>query len=345
MDFDRSTVLGLSYGIPLAGFVVILSVLSVVNRNINAFILKSVLGIEFNAQNTVDSRTVKQYLFVSTEDQLMGRVPAMRCYARFFSDLLVSAIFSTFIAVIFRTLIIGFENVRHGEKCPDFNSICYPNDESESNSPAICRQRTIANFSNKDTAYLCFALLYTDVNGIDVLETIGICGGLIGIISSIVPLTFHCSRHRKCLFQSFFCIILPLGAVAMLFATTLIDDDEVPTSVALMFSCLLIVLLTFGWVWAFRLSWNDAKHQQQYWGGKFPFCYCFRDKPAEIVTVDQKTTTVRWCYKKYEYYPFCCLSSCPVCCENQPNWGTEAEEDILHDVNFSPVQSTLSSTI
>ena len=119
-----------------------------------------------------------------------------------------------------------------------------------------------------------------------VLEAVGVSGGLLGIISCVVPLVFYASYYRKKLrWFSMLCVVLPLMVIAA-FIWVIYDAHPQKVSLLTILTFSLLIFMTCGaWIWAIIKSFKIAKPNDQ-------CCKC--------------GSKLKCCLQPYDYYPCCC---------------------------------------
>ena len=321
MDPTRSNFYALSYSVPFLSLVVIYGFLCCLNRRASSFIHRSILGVEINTEDDDKSSQLKQFFFVPIDDDVIENSPPIPCWIRIVSDLLCSAILAVFVAIIFQNLILGFQSVSEGGDCPSFQSYCFPAGRSEQTTNYTCAPGSKVNFSSPSNVYYCFGFLYSTVDAKEVVEVVGICGGLMGVLSSIVPLVYYLTRQKACLCVSLSFILLPIGIIILMIVisrASFIGPEGLSTLSWIIFS-LLIFMTGIAWIWGFIKSWQNTatmSSEKLQTIETCPFCYCF---PPHREGTCCKTRSnccescqglTKLCNRRYFYYPFCCLSVC-----------------------------------
>jgi len=87
-----------------------------------------------------------------------------------------------------------------------------------------------------------------------VLDTLGTCGGLLGLVSCIIPLVYHLSRYRKSWCLSCICFIIPAGTMAGFGVLIWLYWERGQSAVSAIAIILVIALIITGWVWGFSSS-------------------------------------------------------------------------------------------
>lgn len=323
MDPTRSNYYALSYSVPFLSIVVIFGFLSIINRRASTFVHRSILGVEVDEDDGVpsDKPNIKTFLFVPVDDEAISNMQPLRLWIRLVTDLVCSLILAVFVTIIFQNLVLGFASVSEGGNCPTFTADCFPAGRSNQRTNYTCEPGSKANFYSGATFYYCFGFIYSTANAKDVIDTIGICGGLMGVISSIVPLVFYLSRYKACLGLSFSFIVIPLTIIALMIAisrASFIGPEGLSTLAWIVF-CLLLFMTLFGWIWGFVKSWQETKPTNKPIE-ICPFCCCFKDKPKDANWTEQPgccqkegcLSFKKLCTTQYKYYPFCCLEKCGI---------------------------------
>ena len=259
MEPTENNFLALAFGVPFGGFAVIFFLISVANRRVNWFLLKNVVGIDWedNSKKKDEDKKkdkkkeiVKSYLSIQVDDGDVDGVPPLFCIVRFCSDLLASIILAIFLSIIFDTLIMSNQTLKWGDPCPAWDAYCFVNVPNAGNNRFNCSKGLPTNFSSYSPTIWCVGWVYPSVGVNDVLNTLGICGGLLGIVASIVPFTYYLSRYRNRFYLSVLCGIVPLIPIGMLGFIIWYTQPQAPSQIAIIVMALVILMVSIGWVWA-----------------------------------------------------------------------------------------------
>jgi hypothetical protein len=104
--------------------------------------------------------------------------------------------------IIFQKLILSSSRITNTRECPNFTANCFVfqnQNDITPHGPYTCKPGQIVNLSIQRSMW-CYNWVYNNKEISDILEALGICGGLLGIISSIVPFLYHLFSYEKCRF-------------------------------------------------------------------------------------------------------------------------------------------------
>jgi hypothetical protein len=315
---------GFSYGVPFGMFALLFFIMSIINKRAHAFIVETVLGIKLKSiqstdedsrQTVSDSKLNKNkttkipqqqssdngrkiwsleqhvdtFLYIEEKPEAKEQLP---CIVRFLCDIFSSAILSVLLEIIFEKCVLAYASIIIGDPCPDFNAECFGTSNGISNNgPFQCISGQNASFPVTSSHVNCYGWIYKDVTTDQVLDAIGVSGGLLGIVSCIVPLVYHLSYFKnRCWGISIFCAILPLLPIAAFILLIIWESPEVVSVVTIIAFSLVITMTCGGWIWAVYSS--------------SPGC-CF-DASSCYKTCFSNS---RWWLKTYKHYPCCCLGN------------------------------------
>lgn len=261
MTSTKTYYLSLAYGIPFGAFCLIFLLVTMIHKRVSWFVLHTVLGIDWSdksdqnndhstdnkniitkitnaskdkttqedqqtggSNNSTGKRMIKTYLYIDFDGDYEEDISPLRCIERFLSDILASAVLAIFVAIIFDSLILSSGRIMVGAKCPAYAADCFGKNRSADVGPFSCDDNKYANFSVTSKTLWCVGWVYQNKNMNDVLDTLGTCGGLLGIISSIVPFVYYLSYYKRCFWLSCCCCILlpsiPLAALGYIIYLT-----------------------------------------------------------------------------------------------------------------------------
>ncbi|CAM2716009.1 unnamed protein product [Rotaria socialis] len=196
-----------------------------------------------------DKQPLEKYLYIDFENG-DDVVPQLKCFIRVLSDLLTAAILAVFVSIIFSELILSNQTVKNGRKCPTFDADCFTTQGNYDVLPYSCIDGNYVNISNYNDYVWCVAWVYQDKTAQDVLDTLGTCGGLLGIISCIVPLVYYLSYNKKHNWLTCFCIVIPLSGFSGLAWMLWYTWDDRPSQLAVTAFAVAVSMMTIGWLWA-----------------------------------------------------------------------------------------------
>ncbi|CAF0834890.1 unnamed protein product [Adineta steineri] len=188
-----------------------------------------------------------------------------------------------------------------GDQCPDYNADCFgQSNGSVPNGPYKCAKNQNASFPLIPSSHVaCYGWRYNDVDAGDVIDAIGVSGGLLGIVAYIIPLVYRLSHYRNGYWWiSFFWGIIPLSAIGVFIFLFVHQSPEVPTLLTMLSFILLIVMTCGGWIWAVYTSYTD-------WSEPKPGC--LKNCCAKLSGSEQHPSMLGYCCRQYEYYPWCCI--------------------------------------
>lgn len=255
----------ISYVVPFALFVVILIFLPLIKERARFFIVDRVSGTRHvrrrrnqpaDEANNVD-RKIEMYLYVELEDDIKSTT----CN-RFISYFMTASILAVVLTIIFESCVLSTQGVIIGERCPDFPAECFSSIASFNCTPGY-----VVNSSVVEQTAWCFAWVYKYQSARDVIDAIGVSGGLLGIISCIVPLVFNISAYEDKPCKAFFWIWLPVLPLLALF---LVKQYVSPLSMSILAQTSLIVIFVLSsgaWLWAFLWMYKRKK-------GHYPWDRC-----------------------------------------------------------------------
>ncbi|CAF1429163.1 unnamed protein product [Adineta steineri] len=329
----------LFWAVPFVMFAVIFLIMSILNKRAHSYAVEHVLGIKLKSSKSktesletrssddgsterpvtivpnesINNNQVKvwslqqhteTFLYIEQEDEVQKK-EGLPCILRLLCDLFTSAILTILLEIIFLQCILSNQTVLTNSSCPDFDADCFSTYNGTLLGPFSCTKNAIANFSTDSPTLDCFGWVYKTTSTIDVLNAIGVSGGLLGLVSSIVPLVYYLSYFEKpfrCM--SWLGVIPLLGVWAGFLCFIFITHPKQPVLTVL--TCLLLIgMIYVGWGWAFYKTWPHSRiwSNERIWIRKCcgPRC-CF--------------------FTLYPYYPICCCG--------------KPERYSCFDVNISP---------
>ena len=272
--------LAVAWSVPLTAFVLMLAMMSVINKRVNWLLLRSVLGVVLGkpktdqstqtdarensgkasenstriAADNSDPDAPDQYLYINFDEEHKEDSRRLTYIQRFLSDVLVAAILAIFVEIIFNSLILSSESVRNDAECPDFTAECFGRIGGEFIGPFDCKKNKNASFNISTPNLWCVGWVAQDVKVKDVLDTLGTCGGLLGIIASIVPVTYYLSYYTKCACPMTVTWILPCSPVGLLAFVVWYTWPLGPSATTVVVLSVVITMVFIGWSWAVRRS-------------------------------------------------------------------------------------------
>ena len=268
------------YGIPYGSFLLIFGLLTVINKHANWLLLRTVLGVGFDDEKKKESKqeskrkpnanpandlsqqstennqlgTLDQYLYIDFEEETKEDSARLSCIQRFLSDILASAILAVFVTIIFNALILSTETVKNNEKCPEFDADCYGDDGKRDVGPFDCKKGNTTSFTAIVETWWCVGWVYKDKSAKDVIDTLGTCGGLLGLVSLIVPFVYYLSFYKKCACPfsvTWIVLLIPPLALALVIWHT---HPVGPSVLAIVMLSVVITMVCIGWCWAAQRS-------------------------------------------------------------------------------------------
>ena len=339
MAYTRSYYLGFVYGVPFGFSAVVLLLMTLINKRVNWLLLRSILGVDLddekkkkgkrehsanpasnssqqqqgrnnssqqqqgkaNASQQQQPDTLKSYLFIDFKGETKEDSARLTVIQRFFSDLLVSAILGIFVTIIFNSLILSSESVKNSDPCPDYDASCFGNDGTQDVGPFSCEKGNTTSFTINSNTWWCVGWVYQARSAKDVLDTLGTCGGLLGLVSSIVPIVYYLSYHKNCCCPFSLTWIVPLLAPAALAFLVWYSRPLGPSVLAIITLVVVIGMVFVGWVWAAERSCRCSEKCSQQRGGE---------------SCCDKTPLLSWVVsilsRPSKSYPWCC-SCCSSC--------------------------------
>ena len=345
MPHTRSEFVGLAYGVPFGVFGLIFVLLTIINKRVNWLLLRSILGIGFHVEDDAQSEKkstqsqkpddLNNYLYIDFEEEDKENSAKLSCIQRFLSDVLASAILGIFFTIIYNGLILSTETVADSGKCPDFDAYCYGGSRSQSIGPFNCTKGGTTSFSLPSKTWWCVGWVYKDKTVKEVLDTLGVCGGLLGLVSSVVPLVYYLSYYKKCACPFSVTWIVPLIPPAALGVVVWYTQPVGPSILAIVTLSVFITMVFLGWSWAARRSckWRSCVEM---------FCCCCSKisiRKDRCFCLTQKSKSYPWCCctcgnapNAHGCYKFCRRNPCcwnkwlDFCCENEVEFGQNNQE-------------------
>ena len=337
----RDQYVAYGYGIPMGTFGLAFVILSIIHRRANWFILNTILGIDWEGKNKDDDKKSEEkqafnkYLNVDISKDEGANVPPLWCIVRFVSDIIASAVIGIFASILLESLIIARVSIKVGEPCPDFDAECFGVKQYKSFGPFNCTIGGYTNFSVPSSTVQCIAWVYQRQSIHDVLEAIGTCGGLIGIIASIVPLVYYFSYYKKNLKLNLVCIILPLGPFVAGGVVFWYSQPEGPSNLTVITFAVVIAMSVIGWSWAFYRSYFSSESKNKCCT---QFLQC--KWPSKCCSLKCCSCIRKFLCRKYKYYPWCCFYYC--CCRNCCP-SNACEKYSVHEDDVKPTNSKNSA--
>ncbi|CAF1474691.1 unnamed protein product [Adineta steineri] len=332
-----------AYAVPFSMFGVMFVIMSILNKRAHSYAVEHILGIKLKAPETdakkskkTSSETIQKPVVVISKNENNQNNPVkvwslqqntemflyieqehneqekdkqgLPCILRFLCDFFTSAILAILLEIIFSQCILSYESILANSACPDFDADCFGYNGTLVSGPFLCTKNAIANFSETSPKLNCYGWVYKTITTNDALNSIGVSGGLLGLISCIVPLVFYLSYFRKkCWGISILCIILPACTIVafILVSTLLIQAPERPSVLTILTFSLFITMTAGGWGWAVYTSWSRRLKSSQPWSctkGSF---------------VKDNCSFLNYFINSYPLYPFCCFGKSQkyLCCD------------------------------
>jgi hypothetical protein len=102
----------------------------------------------------------------------------------------------------------------------------------------------------RNASYLwCFGWVFDQLTAREVIDSIGVCGNLLGIISCVVPWTYHLSYYEDKPWKVFVWIwipFLPLGTLITIVIVSMKCNNLAPPSMLTITSLVIVFSLTVG---------------------------------------------------------------------------------------------------
>ncbi|CAF1426036.1 unnamed protein product [Adineta steineri] len=213
----------------------------------------------------------------------------------------VSAIVALLFEIIFVKCILSYVVLTIGDPCPDYNADCFgPANGSVPNGPYKCAKNQNASFPFSPSAHVaCYGWRYNDVDAGDVIDAIGVSGGLLGIVAYIIPLVYRLTHYRnRYWWISFFWGIIPLSVIGVFIFVNFQVRPEVPTLLTIISFVLLLIMTCGGWIWAVYTSFAESSGANR---NRLKNC-C-----TKLVGLKCCQYMLGWCIEPYEHYPWCCI--------------------------------------
>jgi hypothetical protein len=305
------------YGIPISMYLVICLLLWVMGYRARWYIVESIIGLSWISKDKdktkvqPNEKTVEKFFYVEGDDEIENKSfpENMHWRMKLLCFFYTSAILGLFLAIIFEKCVLSYTVIHINQKCP-FNGDCF----YKRTEHYTCQKDQTANFSSSTNGTLaCFGWVIQDQDAEAFIDAIGITGGLLGIISSIVPTIYYIStsvkwrRDRKIKNSSWndnssdhcskaFVIImmmLPILPAAMLIFIGIYTIPVAPSMTTILSFIIVFLMASTAWIWAvytvFQCSCG-SKLCNYCDTNKIPFC-CFRHKykgeRAELFDLEQ----------------------------------------------------------
>jgi hypothetical protein len=317
MPWSRVDYEALVFGEPFLFFVLAFAVLTIINKRANWLFLRNILGIGFpegggseaeeKGDKNKSSDGFNTYLFTDFEEKQRDESTRLSNIQRFLSDALASTILAIFFTIICNALIISAETVQADGKCPFSNAECFEGNRSHSSSTFNCTKDGLTNLPSTSKTWWCVGWIYKDKGIKDVLDTLGICGGLLGLISSIVPLVYYISYYKNCVCSLSVTWIIPCIPPAVLGYVAWDTHPAGPSVLTLILLSVLITMVCVGWSWAARRSCDPKTCSEL----RCPINNCFGQCSLTLIGCKE-------CCEQYDCsmlngksksYPWCCCTS------------------------------------
>jgi hypothetical protein len=233
-------------------------------------------------------KNVDTFLYIEQEES--EEKQALPWIVRFFCDLFTSAIISVLLEIIYEKCVLTDRGLIVGDPCPDFDADCFGVYNGDSHyGPIPCRNGQNITFPFTAIHVLCYGWVYDHMDTDQVLNAIGVSGGLLGIVTCIVPLVYYVSFFKKHRWMSICGIIWPLSTIIVFILIIIWTLPEAISVLTIITFSLLITMTCGGWLWAVYSSFST------------PESSC--TAPRCLTNCYSK---LHCCFKSYPYYPFCC---------------------------------------
>ncbi|UJR19031.1 hypothetical protein I4U23_022161 [Adineta vaga] len=192
---DRGLLYGvISYVAPVVFFGMIGLFLKLVTKEARNFLFKQVIGTHYvrrdrnpaanEANDTVEK--IETVIYVEFDDAIES-TNWTSCVSYF----LTSSILATLLTIIFEGCVLASVGVVIGDPCPEYPVECF-----YGNYSFYCNPGDIAMSPSAAQEAWCFGWILRYQTARDVIDVIGVSGGLLGIISSIMPLVYYISAYK-----------------------------------------------------------------------------------------------------------------------------------------------------
>ena len=176
--------------------------------------------------------------------------------------------------------------------------------------PFNCTKSGSTNLPFTSKTWWCVGWVYKEKNVRDVLDTLGICGGLLGLISSVVPLVYYLSYYKKCACPLSVTWIVPCIPPSILGLVVWHTHPVGPSVLSIVTLSVFITMVFLGWSWA---AWRSCHHESC-----LELCFqiltCF-GKCYKILICGIRCSELRGCEccsliltEKSKSYPWCCCT-------------------------------------
>jgi len=192
--------------IPTALSIITSIILWILPKNSYLFVIDRVLGLQKCARELSKSdkslNNIEEYpLIEKIEVDIYDKIIDLRRNRshRFFIWFLTSLTISILWTLMFQKLILSTSRINNTGECSDFTADCFLFQNQKDITPYgpyTCKSGQIVNLSIQGSIW-CYKWVYNNKGISDILETLGICGGLLSIISSIVPFLYHLFSNKK----------------------------------------------------------------------------------------------------------------------------------------------------
>lgn len=236
--------------------------LTIMNKSARLFIVSTILGIqrksssERNEETNISNSKVKEvielekYLYVGSEDEKDKDMKFTK-RMRFISYFLTTAILTVFVMILFEGCILSTKSIILGKNCPDFDAHCFDTTNViYALGPYVCTSGEKVDFNISAQYVWCVGWVINQQDINSVLEKIGICGGLLGIISCIVPFIYYISHYASNPRKGWLWIWVPLLPIIALITIGIYMRPARPSMLAVISLALIFCMALGGWIWA-----------------------------------------------------------------------------------------------
>jgi hypothetical protein len=248
------------YLCPVGFFVAIAIMLRIMSENARIFIFSIILGIQYKSSSEPKGKTnnsnsagqnkeyLEKYLYVDNDEE---KGLKFRRSLRLISYFLTTAILTVFLTVLFEGCVLSTKGIIVGTDCPDFDAHCFDTtDVFHTSGPFVCTPGEKADFNISVHYVWCVGLVIDRQEVNNVLEKIGTCGGLLGIISCVVPLVYYISYYESCPWKGWLWIWVPLSPFIALIIIGLYMRPAKPSMLTVISLSLVFCMALGGWIWA-----------------------------------------------------------------------------------------------
>jgi hypothetical protein len=262
------------YLCPVGFFLAIAIMLKIMGKNARFSIVSTILGIQCKSSSELKDETnnsksdrqteedLEKYLYVdNTEKKYMKFSRRMRLISYF----LTTAILTVFLTILFEGCVLSTKGIIVGTNCPDFDAHCFDTtDVFHTSGPFVCTPGEKANFNISVRYVWCVGWVIDRQEVNNVLEKIGTCGGLLGIISCVVPLVYYISYYESCPWKGWFWIWVPLSPFIALIVIGLYIRPSKPSMLTVISLSLVFFMALGGWIWAMFSAYKTKPKYGKY---------------------------------------------------------------------------------